>query len=150
VAESFINNNLNLDLPVPQRKPRVQKYTGGSNSRAVIEARSQRLYSRQLEGKTTRQLVIEHSKREGISEPTAWADWGRVKAWNDEDWLKERDKMIPRLQAMRMRLFNKAIAKGQLQTAAQILDSLGKVVGESVETVNIQAPELAIRIEPKL
>ena len=57
--------------------------------------------------------------------------------------------MIPRLQAMRMRLFNKAIAKGQLQTAAQILDSLGKVVGESVETVNIQAPELAIRIEPK-
>ncbi len=149
MAESFINNNLNLDLPVPKRKPRVQKYTGGSNSRAVIEARSQRLYSRQLEGKTTRQLVIEHSKREGISEPTAWADWGRVKAWNDEDWLKERDKMIPRLQAMRMRLFNKAIAKGQLQTAAQILDSLGKVVGESVETVNIQAPELAIRIEPK-
>lgn len=149
MAESFINNNLNLDLPVPQRKPRVQKYTGGSNSRAVIEARSQRLYSRQLEGKTTRQLVIEHSKREGISEPTAWADWGRVKAWNDEDWLKERDKMIPRLQAMRMRLFNKAISKGQLQTAAQILDSLGKVVGESVETVNIQAPELSIKVEPK-
>ena len=149
MAESFINNNLNLDLPVPQRKPRVQKYTGGSNSRAVIEARSQRLYSRQLEGKTTRQLVIEHSKREGISEPTAWADWGRVKAWNDEDWLKERDKMIPRLQAMRMRLFNKAISKGQLQTAAQILDSLGKVVGESVETVNIQAPELSIKVEIK-
>ena len=45
--------------------------------------------------------------------------------------------------------FNKAVKKGQLQTAAQILDSLGKVVGESVETVNIQAPELAIRIEPK-
>ena len=150
MAESFINNNLNLDLPVPQRKPRVQKYTGGSNSRAVIEARSQRLYSRQLEGKTTRQLVIEHSKREGISEPTAWADWGRVKAWNDEDWLKERDKMIPRLQAMRMRLFNKAISKGQLQTAAQILDSLGKVVGESVETVNIQAPDLTIKVEPKI
>ena len=150
MAESFINNNLNLDLPVPQRKPRVQKYTGGSNSRAVIEARSQRLYSRQLEGKTTRQLVIEHSKREGISEPTAWADWGRVKAWNDEDWLKERDKMIPRLQAMRMRLFNKAISKGQLQTAAQILDSLGKVVGESVETVNIQAPDLTIKVEPKV
>ena len=100
-------------------------------------------------GKTTRQLVIEHSHREGISETTGWADWNKVKEWNDQDWLKERDKMIPRLQAMRMRLFNKAISKGQLQTAAQILDSLGKVVGESVETVNIQAPELAIRIEPK-
>jgi Ribonuclease G/E len=61
VAESFINN-LNYDLPAPQRKPRVQKYTGGTNSRAVIEARCQRLYSKQLEGKTTRQLVIEHSQ----------------------------------------------------------------------------------------
>jgi len=147
VTESFINN-LNYDLTAPQRKPRVQKYTG-SNPRVVIEARCQRLYSKQLEGKTTRQLVIEHSHREGISETTGWADWNKVKEWNDQDWLKERDKMIPRLQAMRMRLFNKAISKGQLQTAAQILDSLGKVVGESVETVNIQAPELAIRIEPK-
>ena len=148
MTSSFINN-FNNDLPAPQRKPRVKKYTGGTNSRAVIEARCQRLYSKQLEGKTTRQLVIEHSHREGISETTGWADWNKVKEWNDQDWLKERDKMIPRLQAMRMRLFNKAVSKGQLQTAAQILDSLGKVVGESVETVNIQAPELAIRIEPK-
>ena len=148
MTSSFINN-FNNDLPAPQRKPRVQKYTGGTNSRAVIEARCQRLYSKQLEGKTTRQLVIEHSHREGISETTGWADWNKVKEWNDQDWLKERDKMIPRLQAMRIRLFNKAVSKGQLQTAAQILDSLGKVVGESVETVNIQAPELAIRIEPK-
>ena len=57
--------------------------------------------------------------------------------------------MLPRLQAMRVRLFNKAIKKGQLQTAAQILDSLGKVIGESVETVNIQAPELSIKVEQK-
>ena len=149
MAESFINNNLNLDLPVPQRKPRVQKYTGGSNSRAVIEARSQRLYSRQLEGKTTRQLVIEHSTIERISETTAWLDWDRVKVWNNEDWEKDRENMLPRLQAMRVRLFNKAISKGQLQTAAQILDSLGKVIGESVETVNIQAPELSIKVEQK-
>ena len=148
MAESFINN-LNYDLPAPQRKPRVQKYTGGSNSRAVIEARCQRLYSKQLEGKTTRQLVIEHSHREGISETTAWDDWNRVKVWNNEDWEKDRETLLPRLQAMRVRLFNKAVKKGQLQTAAQILDSLGKVIGESVETVNIQAPELSIRVEPK-
>ena len=51
---------------------------------------------------------------------------------------------------MRVRLFNKAVKKGQLQTAAQILDSLGKVIGESVETVNIQAPELSIKVEPKI
>ena len=57
--------------------------------------------------------------------------------------------MLARLQSMRIRLFNQAVKKGQLQTAAQVLDSLGKVIGESVETVNIQAPELAIRVETK-
>jgi len=56
---------------------------------------------------------------------------------------------MSRLQSMRVKLFEKAVRKGQLQTAAQILDSLGKVVGESVETVNINAPELAIRVEAK-
>ena len=110
---------------------------------------SQRLYARQLEGKTTRQLVIEHANIEGISETTAWQDWDKVKVWNNEDWEKDRETLLPRLQAMRVRLFNKAVKKGQLQTAAQILDSLGKVIGESVETVNIQAPELSIRVEPK-
>ena len=33
-----------------------------------VQKRSQRLYSRQLEGKTTRQLVIEHSNIEQVSE----------------------------------------------------------------------------------
>ena len=115
----------------------------------VIEARRQKLYKRQLEGKTSRQLVLEHAATEGIGIETAWTDWRKVKSWNDEDWEKDRDNMISRIQAMRVRLFDKACKKGQYQTAAQILDSLGKVVGESVETVNINAPELAIRIENK-
>ena len=114
-----------------------------------VQKRSQRLYSRQLEGKTTRALVLEHSKIESISEVTAWQDWKKVKEWNKEDWEKDRETLLPRLQAMRIRLFNKAVKKGQFQTAAQILDSLGKVIGESVETVNIQAPELSIKVESK-
>ena len=68
---------------------------------------------------------------------------------NEEDWENDRESMLARIQQMRIRLFNQAVKKGQLQTAAQILDSLGKVIGESVETVNIQAPELSIRIEDK-
>ena len=116
---------------------------------AVIEARRQRLYSKQLTGKTTRQLVHEHSSREGIGIDTAWSDWKQVKKWNDEDWEQDREKMVSRLQGMRMRLFDQAVRKGQLQTAAQILDSLGKVLGESVENINLNTPQLSIQVEPK-
>ena len=126
-----------------------KKRNPGRSPHIVIEQRRQRLYKRQLEGLTTRHLVLEHSSREGVCVKTAWNDWKEVSKWNEEDWQKDRDNMISRLQAMRVRLFDWAVKKGQLQTAAQILDSLGKVVGESVETVNINAPELAIRIENK-
>ena len=116
---------------------------------AVIEARRQKLYSRQLTGKTTRQLVLEHAAKEQIGIDTAWSAWKKVKQWNDEDWEHDREKMISRVQGMRMRLFEQAVRKGQLQTAAQILDSLGKVLGESVENININAPQLSIQVEEK-
>jgi len=134
---------------VPQdKKTRISKYA--PNPTAVIEARCQRLYKRQLEGLTTRALVVDHRDKEGISMATAWRDWKQVNEWTEEDWQKDRENMISRIQSMRIKLFNQAMRKGQLQTAAQILDSLGKVVGESVETVNINAPELSIKVEPKL
>ena len=129
------------DKSVPKKK------NPGRSPDMVIEKRRQRLYKRQLEGLPARHLVLEHSSREGVCVKTAWNDWKEVSKWNEEDWQKDRENMISRIQAMRVRLFDKAVRKGQYQTAAQILDSLGKVVGESVETVNINAPELAIRIE---
>ena len=141
-SSTFPDNVFNNPLAQPAKK-RTR------SSLSDVLKRSQRLYARQLEGKTTRQLVIEHANIEGISETTAWQDWDKVKVWNNEDWEKDRESLLPRLQAMRVRLFNKAVKKGQLQTAAQILDSLGKVIGESIETVHIQAPELSIKVEPK-
>ena len=143
MASSTFPENFNDNLIAQPVKKK------GRSAFSDVLKRSQRLYARQIEGKTTRQLVIEHANIEGVSETIGWQDWNRVKVWNNEDWEKDRESLLPRLQAMRIRLFNKAVKQGQLQTAAQILDSLGKVIGESVETVNIQAPELAIRIEPK-
>ena len=147
MASSTFPND--ITPPIAQANKRGRPRFVARSTAEKVQERAQRLYSRQLEGQTTRQLVIEHSKIEQISITTAWEDWGRVKTWNTEDWDKDRENMLPRLQAMRVRLFNKAVKKGQLQTAAQILDSLGKVMGESIETVNIQAPELSIRVENK-
>ena len=129
--------------------PMGGKVCGKRNPDSVIEARRHRLYKRQLEGMTTRQLVLDHASKENIGVDTAWSDWKKVKEWNDEDWQKDRDKMIARLQGMRMRLFNQAVKRGQLQTAAQVLDSLGKVLGESEETINLNTPSLSISVEKK-
>ena len=144
MAESYLQGF----NPPAEEAPKPRKLVG-RGSAASIEMRRQRLYRRQLDGLSARHLVLEHAAKEGISEPTAWVDWRKVNEWNEEDWQKDRENMLSRLQTMRVKLFNQALKKGQLQTAAQVLDSLGRVIGESVETVNINAPELAIRVEQK-
>ena len=147
MADSILRNSNGQFTSLKARKD--GRGCGKRQPDAVIEARRQKLYSKQLTGKTTRQLVLEHAAREQIGIETAWSDWRKVKEWNDEDWEKDREKMISRLQGMRMRLFEQAVRRGQLQTAAQILDSLGKVVGESEETINLNTPQLSIQVEAK-
>ena len=123
---------------------------GKRNPNAVIEERQRRLYRRQLEGLTTRQLVLDHAARESISEKTAWMDWRAVSKWNEEDWLKDREALLSRLQGMRFRAINAALKKGQLQTAAQLMDSVGRVLNESgVEQQAAAAPTLQITVEDK-
>ena len=114
-----------------------------------ILARRQRLYRKQIEGLPARQLVIDHALKENVTERTGWDDWEQVKKWNDEDWNKDRDSMISRIQTIRLRAIDKAMRKGQFMVVQGLLADLGKVVGESVETINIQAPELSIRVEDK-
>ena len=101
-SSTFPDNVFNNPLAQPAKK-RTR------SSVSDVLKRSQRLYARQLEGKTTRQLVIEHANIEGISETTAWQDWDKVKVWNNEDWEKDREVLLPRLQAMRIRLFNSCL-----------------------------------------
>jgi|TARA_R100000654_G_scaffold55023_1_gene81211 hypothetical protein len=121
----------------------------GPSPDAVIEARRRRLYKRQLDGLSARALVYDHAEKEDISIATAWRDWTAVKDMVDEDWKRDRENMLARLQHMRTKLFHQALKKGQLQTATQVLDSIGRVIGESIETVNIQAPDLTIKIQDK-
>jgi hypothetical protein len=121
---------------------------GLRNSEALIEYRVQRLYKRQLEGHTCRQLVLDHAEKEQIALATAWRDWKKVQALNNEDFKLERENMAGRIFSMRNKLFNAAMKRGQTQAAAQILDSLAKMVGcDQAEEKGNSVPDINIKIE---
>lgn len=123
---------------------------GKRNPDAVIEERRKRLYKRQLSGLTVRQLVLEHADRESIGEVTAWRDWEAVKQWNEEDWKKDRESIVSRLQGMRLRAIDVAIRKGQIGSAQLLMRDLGAVVGEvAPEAAAAAAPTLQITVEDK-
>ena len=110
--------------------------------------RCRRMYRHQQDGLTCRALVYEHMAREGVSESTAWRDWEQCREWNNQDFAKERESMVSRLSSLRFRAIEKALRKGQLQTAAHLMDSLGRAVGEGLEVEQAQhAPQLNISIE---
>lgn len=127
-----------------------QRPYGKRNPDAVIEERRKRLYKRQLTGLTVRQLVLEHADRESIAEATAWRDWEEVKQWNEEDWKKDRESVVSRLQGMRLRAIEVAIRKGQIGSAQLLMRDLGAVVGEvAPEAQAAAAPQLNIVVEDK-
>ena len=128
-----------------------QRPYGKRNPNAVIEERQKRLYKRQLTGLPVRQLVLDHADRESIAEATAWRDWEVVKQWNEQDWAKDKQSIISRLQSMRLRAIDAAIRKGQIGSAQLLMRDLGAVVGEvSPEMLaQTQAPSLSIVVEDK-
>ena len=132
------------EVPEGSKAPAVY---GKRNPQSVIEARQRRLYWRQLEGLPARQLVLDHADRESVSVATAWKDWAAVSDWNKKDFEEEKATLVSRLQNMRMRAIEKAIRKGQLSSAAMMMDSLGKVLNEAESDVTISAPNLTIKVE---
>jgi len=134
------------EIPEGSDAPKVY---GKRNPQSVIEARHRRLYRRQLEGLPCRQLVIEHAERENVSQATAWRDWEAVSKMNEEDFSLERATMVSRLQNMRMRAITLAMKKGQYQSAAAMMDSLGKVLGEADNLSGEESVKLNIQIEKK-
>ena len=132
------------EVPEGSNAPSVY---GKRNPQSVIEARQRRLYRRQLEGLPARQLVFDHADRENVSEATAWKDWKVISAWNEQDFNEERATLLSRLQNMRIRAIHAAMKKGQYQSAASMMDSLGKFLGEGEAEVSISAPNLTIKVE---
>jgi heme-degrading monooxygenase HmoA len=144
-AESVTENGYPYDSA-----ERVRQIYGKRNPYALIEQRQQRLYKRQLDGLTTRQLVLEHAERESVAVSTAWKDWDAVQQWVAQDFERERPRLVSRIAQMRERLFSAALKKGQLQTAAMLLKDMGAVVGEvAPEAAAAAAPTLNITIDDK-
>jgi len=142
-------NNVAPDA-APETVNNKQRPFGKRNPNAVIEERQKRLYKRQLTGLPVRQLVLDHADREGIAEATAWRDWETVSLWNEQDWSKDRERIVSRLQAMRMRAIDAAIRKGQIGSAQLLMRDLGAVVGEvAPEAQAAAAPTLQITVEDK-
>jgi hypothetical protein len=122
---------------------------GKRNPDALINDRCKRLFQRQLSGLPARQLVLEHASRESIAENTAWRDWKKVTEWNEAGWNEERETILSRIQAMRMKIIDQAVRKGQLQTAMMGLKDLQETLlgdtnnGESTVklNINIESPD---------
>jgi hypothetical protein len=141
---------LTVDDSADQEVTKPQRPYGKRNPDAVIEERRKRLYKRQLSGLTVRQLVLDHADRESIGEVTAWRDWDAVKQWNEDDWKKDRESIVSRLQGMRLRAIDAAIRKGQIGSAQLLMRDLGAVVGEvAPEAQAAAAPILRVEIDDK-
>ena len=148
MPDSFERGDAKPDFKGPVNSEGKMVY-GKRNPEEVITQRQHRLYIRQLEGLTPRQLVHDHSSRESVSLATAWKDWKAVNRWNAEDFQNYREEMVSRLTAARWRLFNRSYAKGHYQTAASVLDSMSKTVRDGeVDGASQADVKLNISIEP--
>ena len=125
----------------------VRRIGGPRNPKDIQEARIMRLYRRQLEGLPALQLVLDHAAKEQVGRATAFRDWKAVQALNREDFERERDEMASRIFSMRSRLYNSAVKRGQMQTAANVLDSLARMVGCDQPEESSTLPEIHVKIE---
>ena len=135
-----------MDFENEEKKKPLRPF-GPKSTKVAQLALIQPLYKRQLEGLPVRQLVMDHAVKEQIGIATAWRDWKGVYELVAEDFANERDKMSSRIFAQRQRLFNAAMTRGQMQSAANVLDSLARQVGCDQPEVSETLPEIHVRIE---
>jgi hypothetical protein len=133
----------------PNEEPKENKHAPKITRTAFRKnERVKRLYLRQLEGLPAKQLVLDHASKEQISEETAWRDWREVTKLNDQDFAAERETYAARIFSMRQKVLNAALKRGQMNTAAQVLDSLARQIGCDEPTATESLPEIRVRVQP--
>ena len=102
-----------------------KRWRGGRPSDRVVEERANACYAYILDGGTKRQVCQRVVDRFNVSLRTAFDDYGRAMELLREEQSETRADILNQLQALRLALASKAIKKGQLMAATQLLAGLG-------------------------
>ena len=84
------------------------------------------MYRHQQSGLTARALVYEHADREASNHKHGLEGLGLLKRWNEEDFATERRFDGRASLFITVQSHPDGAEKGQLQTAAHLMDSLGR------------------------
>ena len=90
------------------------------------------------------------SSRFGTSLRTSDTDYSKAQKLLKEEQLETREHLLNQIQALRLSVVRKAIAKNQLMTACSLLKDMGAVIGEAEPLSGAEdAVKLNIQIEDK-
>jgi len=107
-------------------------------------------YMLMLQGGSRRENAYQLSTRYSVSYRQAENYISEAQKLMKLDFAGERAEFLNQVNNMRMHTVKKALKRGNFQVVAQLLDSLGRAMGEgSVEEAANQAPNLNITIEDK-
>ena len=137
-------------LPSPFTKAENRYSKGRPINNAQMEERVNAAYMLLLSGGSTRENVCQLATRYGVSYRQAYNYIADAKKLMTLDFAGERAEFLNQVNNMRMHTVKKALKRGNFQVVAQLLDSLGRAMGEgSVEEAANAAPNLNITIEDK-
>jgi hypothetical protein len=115
-----------------------------------MQERVNAAYMLMLGGGSYRENVCQLATRYGVSYRQGENYVREAKKLMTEDFAGERAEFLNQVNNMRMHTVKKALKRGNYQVVAQLLDSLGRAMGEgSVEEAANAAPNLNITIEDK-
>lgn len=137
-------------LPSPFTKAENRYSKGRPITETQMQERVNAAYMLMLGGGSYRENVCQLSTRYGVSYRQGENYVKEAKKLMTEDFAGERAEFLNQVNNMRMHTVKKALKRGNFQVVAQLLDSLGRAMGEgSVEEAANAAPNLNITIEDK-
>jgi hypothetical protein len=126
-----------------------KRYRLGKGPAHQVEERANACYAYILDGGTKRQICQRLADRFGVSLRTTFDDYGRAMDLLREEQSETRGDILNQIQALRLAVAKKAIAKGQLQAATILLQQIGTANGEGTEFTASEEIKLNISIEPQ-